>query len=119
MVSTKLWIWIAVAFIMQRVFVIAPMFGTQAAFFSELFPPQRRFTGLAFARELGSILAGGPAPFLAAAMVIWAHGAWWPVACYAMLVASITTLAAWWGPETYRRSISDDWNLSKAKSTAE
>ena len=41
------------------------MFGPQAAYFAELFPPQRRFAGFAFARELGSLLAGGPAPFVA------------------------------------------------------
>ena len=45
------------------------MFGPQAAYFAELFPPQRRFAGFAFARELGSLLAGGPAPFVAAALV--------------------------------------------------
>ncbi|MBV8870123.1 MAG: MHS family MFS transporter, partial [Acetobacteraceae bacterium] len=37
----------------------AAMFGPQAAFFAELFGPRMRFSGFAFARELGSILAGG------------------------------------------------------------
>ena len=53
----------------SRAVVIAAMFGPQAAYFAELFPPQRRFAGFAFARELGSILAGGPAPFIATALV--------------------------------------------------
>ena len=69
LVGTKEWIWIAVAFIVARAVVTAAMFGPQAAYFAELFPPQRRFAGFAFARELGSLLAGGPAPFLAACLV--------------------------------------------------
>src|SRR5438034_6020191 len=81
LVGTKEWIWIAVAFIGARAVVTAAMFGPQAAYFAELFPPQRRFAGFAFARELGSPLAGGPAPFVAAALVAWS-GSWWPVACY-------------------------------------
>ena len=82
MVGTKQWIWIALAFILARAVVTAAMFGPQAAYFAELFPPQRRFAGFAFARELGSLLAGGPAPFVATALVAWS-GSWWPVACYA------------------------------------
>src|SRR6202166_4349583 len=56
LVGTKEWIWIALAFIVARAVVTAAMFGPQAAYFAELFPPQRRFAGFAFARELGSLL---------------------------------------------------------------
>jgi metabolite-proton symporter len=104
MVGTKEWIWIALAFILARAVVTAAMFGPQAAYFAELFPPQRRFAGFAFARELGSLLAGGPAPFVAAALVA-AYGSWWPVACYAMFLSLCTVIAIWIGPETYREDI--------------
>jgi MFS family permease len=107
MVGTRQWIWIAIAFILARAVVTAAMFGPQAAYFAELFPPQRRFAGFAFARELGSILAGGPAPFLATALVAWS-GSWWPVACYAALLSAITAIAIWYGPETYRENIATD-----------
>jgi MFS family permease len=107
LVGTKEWIWIAVAFIGARAVVTAAMFGPQAAYFAELFPPQRRFAGCAFARELGSLLAGGPAPFLAAALVAWS-GSWWPVACYAAFLAACTACAIWCGPETYEESITVD-----------
>jgi MFS family permease len=107
LVGTKEWIWIAVAFIGARAVVTAAMFGPQAAYFAELFPPQRRFAGFAFARELGSLLAGGPAPFVAAALVAWS-GSWWPVACYAALLAALTALAIWCGPETYSENIAID-----------
>jgi len=107
LVGTKEWIWIAVAFIGARAVVTAAMFGPQAAYFAELFPPQRRFAGFAFARELGSLLAGGPAPFVAASLVA-AFGSWWPVACYAAGLSALTAFAVWCGPETYQESITVD-----------
>jgi metabolite-proton symporter len=107
MVGTKEWIWIALAFILARAVVTAAMFGPQAAYFAELFPPQRRFAGFAFARELGSLLAGGPAPFVAAALVA-AYGSWWPVACYAVFLSMCTVVAIWIGPETYQEDITTD-----------
>jgi MFS family permease len=107
MVGTKQWLWIALAFILARAVVSAAMFGPQAAYFAELFPPQRRFAGFAFARELGSLLAGGPAPFVATALVAWS-GSWWPVACYAMFLSVCTVIAIWAGPETYQESITVD-----------
>ena len=104
MVGTRQWIWIALAFILARAVVTAAMFGPQAAYFAELFPPQRRFAGFAFARELGSLLSGGPAPFVATALVA-AYGSWWPVACYAMFLSICTVIAIWFGPETYQEDI--------------
>jgi MFS family permease len=104
LVGTKEWIWIALAFILARAVVTAAMFGPQAAYFAELFPPQRRFAGFAFARETGSLLAGGPAPFLAAYLVA-TFGSWWPVACYVVVLAGLTALAIWAGPETYEENI--------------
>ena len=107
MVGTKQWIMIALAFILARAVVTAAMFGPQAAYFAELFPPQRRFAGFAFARELGSLLSGGPAPFVATALVA-AYGTWWPVACYAIFLAACTVVAIWIGPETYQENIASD-----------
>jgi MFS family permease len=112
MVGTKQWMWIALAFILARAVVTAAMFGPQASYFAELFPPQRRFAGFAFARELGSLLAGGPAPFVATALVA-AYGSWWPVACYAILLSACTVIAIWIGPETYQENIAADATTSE------
>ena len=98
LISTREWIWIALAFILGRAVVVAAMFGPQAAYFAELFPPQRRFAGFAFARELGSLLAGGPAPFLATALVAWAGGSWWPVSVYMIILSLLTAWAVYCGP---------------------
>ena len=81
------------------------MFGPQAAYFAELFGPRLRYSGFAFARELGSILAGGPSPFIAALLVGYMEGAPWGVACYVILLSLITALSIWWGPETHTSDI--------------
>jgi MFS family permease len=117
MVGTKEWIWIALAFILARAVVTAAMFGPQAAYFAELFPPQRRFAGFAFARELGSLLAGGPAPFVAAWLVA-TYGSWWPVACYAMFLSLCTVVAVWVGPETFKEDIASETVASNDMSAA-
>jgi MFS family permease len=116
LVGTKDWLWITLAFVLARAVVIAAMFGPQAAYFAELFAPNRRFSGFAFARELGSILAGGPAPFIATALVAWASGAWWPVAIYIVFLSAVTAVAIWFGPETYRDDIGVDEDESATAS---
>ena len=96
---------IVLAFILVMGIGSAAMFGPQAAFFAELFGPRLRFSGFAFARELGSIISGGPSPFIAALLVGWMAGAPWGVACYVILLGAITALSVWWGPETSRSDL--------------
>jgi metabolite-proton symporter len=84
---------------------VGAMFGPQAAYFAELFGTRLRYSGFAFARELGSILAGGPAPFVAKLLLIWAAGQPWGVAGYMIAMALITAIAVYYGPETYRSDI--------------
>lgn len=77
----------------------------QPAFFAELFPADRRYTGAAAGREIASILAGGLTPFIATALA-GPGGSRWPlVAGYVMLGALITMFAVWKAPETFRRDL--------------
>jgi MFS family permease len=99
-------IWLA--FIIEMGIGSAAMFGAQAVYFAELFGPRLRYSGFAFARELGSIIAGGPAPFIAAVLVSLMAGAPWGVAFYAIFLSLVTAFAVWCGPETYRNDISAD-----------
>lgn len=96
-------IWIAL--ILALAVGVGGMFGPQAAYFAELFSTRSRYSGFAFARELGSILAGGPAPFVSAVLVIWAGGQPWGVAVYIMVLSLLTAVAIYLGPETYRSDI--------------
>src|SRR5499427_3430054 len=83
-------IWLA--FIGASAIGVSGMFGPQAAYYSELFGPRVRFGGFAFARELGSILAGGPAPALAALLLAHGGGKPWWVAGYIIVLSVITAL---------------------------
>lgn len=80
--------------------------AVQPAFFAELFPADRRYTGAAAGREIASILAGGLTPFVATALA-GPDGTRWPlVAGYVMLGAVLSMIAVWKAPETFRRDLS-------------
>jgi MFS family permease len=79
--------------------------AVQPAFFAELFPADRRYTGAAGGRELASILAGGLTPFVATALA-GPGGTRWPlVAGCVVLGAVLTIVSAWLAPETFRRDL--------------
>jgi MHS family shikimate/dehydroshikimate transporter-like MFS transporter len=105
MISTQNTVLVWTALILALAVGVAGMFGPQAAYFAELFSTQSRYSGFAFARELGSLLAGGPAPFLSAALVLWAGGKPWGVAVYVMVLSLLTATALYLGPETYRSDL--------------
>jgi MHS family shikimate/dehydroshikimate transporter-like MFS transporter len=84
------------------------MFGPQAAYFAEMFGAKLRYSGFATAREIGSLLAGGPAPFVATLLLSWGTGQPWYVAGYMVALALITAIAIYFGPETYKVDISAD-----------
>ncbi len=108
LIDTKDPLIISLAFIPAISISVSGMFGPQAAYFAELFGARLRFSGFALARELGSILAGGVAPFLAAWLVHRMDGAPWGVAVYIIVMALITALAVYHGPETYRIDLRAD-----------
>jgi MFS transporter, MHS family, shikimate and dehydroshikimate transport protein len=99
---------ICLAFILIMGIGGGAMFGPQAAYFAELFGPRLRYSGFAFARELGSILAGGPSPFIAALLVGYMAGAPWGVAFYVIFLSLVTAFAVWCGPETNASNLSAD-----------
>jgi MFS family permease len=108
LVGTREPLLIYLAFMVEMGIGSGAMFGPQAVYFAELFGPRLRYSGFAFARELGSIIAGGPSPFIAAVLVSLMAGAPWGVAGYAILLSLITAFAVWCGPETYNADIGAD-----------
>jgi MFS family permease len=99
---------ITVAFVIEMGVGSAAMFGPQAVYFAELFGPSLRYSGFAFARELGSIISGGPAPLIAGLLTAWMGGAPWGVCLYVIALSLITAFAVWCGPETFRNDIHAD-----------
>ena len=80
------------------------IFGVQAAYGVELFGVKNRYSKMAFAKELGSILSGGTAPLIATALLS-GFGHWWPVACYFVVMAAIGLITTFFAPETRGRDL--------------
>ncbi|WP_245991777.1 MFS transporter [Mycetocola lacteus] len=80
------------------------IFGVQAAYGVELFGARNRFTKMALAKEIGSILSGGTAPAVAAGLLA-AFGAWWPLALYWVVMAAIGLFTTFTAPETRGRDL--------------
>jgi MFS family permease len=118
-VNTRQPLLIDLAFVIEMGIGSGAMFGPQAVYFAELFGPRLRYSGFAFARELGSIIAGGPAPLIAAALVAAFAGAPWGVACYVVALSLITAFAVWCGPETYKSDITRDTTSEPAEESGD
>ena len=80
------------------------IFGVQAAWGVELFGVTNRYTKMAFAKELGSIMSGGTAPLVASALLSF-YGHWWPIAVYFSLMAAIGLVTTFFAPETRGRDL--------------
>ncbi len=98
-------IWLAI--VLANSVGVYSMFAPQAAYFSELFDTRVRFSGLALAREVSAPFAGGIAPFVAT-YLLSRTGTYWPIALYMLVLALITLVALAFGPETYRREMSEE-----------
>jgi MFS family permease len=86
-----------VAFLVALAIVISlPLhdmqYGPQAALIAESFTGRLRYSGASLGYQLASIIAGGPAPLVAVALVARFHSSL-PVAIYVALAAAISILA--------------------------
>ena len=75
------------------------MYGPQAAWFAELFDLRLRYSGASLGYGIGSVVAGGFAPLVAAA-VVGATGSFWPVVGFLAVLSVLTVAAAVLAPET-------------------
>jgi metabolite-proton symporter len=85
----------------------AAMYAPQAAFFSELFGTEVRYTGASVGYQLASPLAGGLAPLISTALLQWSGGQPWPIAVYMIALSTITLVAVWLAAETHRAVLDD------------
>ena len=69
------------------------MYGPQAALIAESFTGRLRYTGASIGYQLASIIAGGPAPLIAAALFA-AYRSWVAIAVYITVCAVISVVAA-------------------------
>jgi MFS transporter, MHS family, shikimate and dehydroshikimate transport protein len=76
------------------------MYGVQASFLSEMFPPHVRYSGASLGYQIAAPLGGGLVPVIAAAIVGMNHGATWPVSVLMIALAVLTMLAVLSAKET-------------------
>jgi MFS transporter, MHS family, shikimate and dehydroshikimate transport protein len=76
------------------------MFGSQAAYYSELFPAQYRFSGFALGREIPGAVLAGPAPVISVGLVSLGGGSPTLLAIAMVVVAVAGLLAVVALPET-------------------
>jgi MHS family shikimate/dehydroshikimate transporter-like MFS transporter len=70
------------------------MYGPQAAWFAEVFDVRVRYSGASLGYQIGSVLSGGFAPLVAAALLVAGNGSpWWIVVAFGGL-SVLTTAAA-------------------------
>ena len=83
----------------------AAMYGTQGAFFSELFGTRVRYSGASLGYQLASVFAGALSPLIAVAL-LGAFDSYVPVALYLMFMALITIVAVFFATESYQDDLS-------------
>jgi MFS transporter, MHS family, shikimate and dehydroshikimate transport protein len=83
------------------------MYGPQAAWFTELFPTGVRYSGASIGYQFGSVLSGGTAPLIAAALLIVGGGRPWLIWAYFLVLSALTIASTLLAPETFRTSITE------------
>lgn len=76
------------------------LFGSQAAYYAELFPASYRFSGFALGREIPGAVLAGPAPVIAVGLVSLASGSSWLLSLAMAVVAMASFVAVLALPET-------------------
>jgi MFS family permease len=83
------------------------MYGPQAALIAESFPGRLRYSGASLGYQLSSVIAGGPAPLIAAALVSRDHSAW-GIAIFILGCAIISLIATAMLKDRTNQDIPDD-----------
>lgn len=89
--------------------VYGVVYGPLAAFWSELFDTQYRYTALSSLYQISGIVASGLTPLIAAYLVTLGDGTLWWVAAYNVAVAALSLVSARLLPETRGRDLDQAW----------
>jgi MFS family permease len=83
------------------------MYGPQAALIAECFTPRLRYSGASLGYQLASVIAGGPAPLIATALLA-AFGSGYVIAVYILFCAIVSIVATVLLPDYTNRDISEE-----------
>jgi MHS family shikimate/dehydroshikimate transporter-like MFS transporter len=99
-----IWLGIVLAFAIGH----ASMWSVAAALYAELFDTRVRYSGASLGYQLAITVGGGPAPFIATALIAWSGGSPWPVSLYLVVAAFISLVSLYLAAETFRGDLSSD-----------
>ena len=98
--------WLIVLAITGGLIFVSMMYGPQAAFFTELFSTEVRYSGATLGYQFGAILGGAFAPTIAA--LLWKdYGIFW-VSVYIAIASLLTLLSVMALTETYQTDLNDN-----------
>jgi MFS family permease len=100
------WIFLAIALSLVPACL---MYGPQAALIAECFTPRLRYSGASLGYQLASIVAGGPAPLIATALLT-KFGSGYSIAFYILFCAIVSIVATMLLPDYTNRDISDEYD---------
>jgi MFS family permease len=83
------------------------MYGPQGALIAECFSPRLRYSGASLGFHLASLIAGGPAPLIATALLA-STGTGYSVAIYIAVCALVSIIATLFLPDFTNQDISQD-----------
>lgn len=81
------------------------IYGPQAALIAESFTPRLRYSGCSIGYQLASVIAGGPAPLIATALLAWT-GSGYAIAIYIAACALVSVIATAMMPDYTNADIS-------------
>ena len=93
------------------------MYGPQAALIAECFTPRLRYSGASLGYHLSSVIAGGPAPLIATALLAWT-GSGYAIALYILFCSLVSITATSFLPDYTNRDISQEHDIASAATTA-
>jgi MFS family permease len=98
--------WLIVLAITGGLIFVSMMYGPQAAFFTELFTTEVRYSGATLGYQFGAILGGAFAPTIAA--LLWKdYGIFW-VSVYIAFASLLTLLSVMALTETYQTDLNEN-----------
>ena len=112
LLNTDMPIWIFIAVVLSFV-PLSLMYGPQAALIAECFTPRLRYSGASIGYQLASIIAGGPAPLIAA-WLFKSYGSGYAIAVYVAACAVVSLVSAALMPDYTGQDISAEYDEAKA-----
>jgi len=89
------------------------MYAAEAALIAEAFTPRLRYSGASIGYQSASIIAGGPAPFIATWLFSTYHSSF-PIGIYAVICAAISICSALLLPDRTNKDVAHEVNYGNA-----